>query len=313
MNRKESALDQIAILAAAHGITADEIAARLATRSDQPRRGTLVAQLFGYLGGAFVFSGTGLLISFIWNDVSSAQRVILTFGTGLVAFVLAIVCARDPRFERASTPLFLVSASLQPFGLFVFLDEYLPPTGNATLAAMAVFGTLALQHGLIFASLKRSSVLFLGLAFVMLFLGAALEHVDVDEDVTAAVLGSVALGMATVVARTPWVTIVPFWYFVGGGLLLGGWWAIFEDTIFDFSTLGLSVALVALSIRAASRTLLFVSVVGLLAYLSYFAYEYFADVIGWPITLIGLGLLMIGVGGWAMKLGRTIQAPSPSS
>ena len=49
------------------------------------------------------------------------------------------------------------------------------------------------------------------------------------------------------------------------------------------------VGLIALSIRVASRALLFVSVVGLLAYLSYFAYEYFADVVGWPIALILAG------------------------
>ena len=45
--------------------------------------------LAAYVGGAFVFSGVALLISFIWDDVGSAQRVILTFATGVAALVVS--------------------------------------------------------------------------------------------------------------------------------------------------------------------------------------------------------------------------------
>jgi hypothetical protein len=311
VSAKDAALEQIAALTAAHGITVEEIDEYLQRRPRAARGGGLVAQLLAYLGGAFVFSGIGLLISFIWDDIGSAQRVILTFGTGLAAMILGMVSVRDVRFERAAAPLFLVAAFLQPFGLFVFLDEYMPQAGNPVVAAMAVFGTLAIQHALIFEVLRRSTLLFLGTTFGVAFLSSTLEFLDVDGEVAAVIVGLVALGAAWLVAQTSHVAVAPPWYFVGGGLLIGGWWAWFEGTAIDLSTLGLCVALVAVSIRAASRTLLFVSVVGLLAYLSYFAYEYFADVVGWPIALIVLGLAMIGIGGWAMKLGRTlIGAPS---
>ena len=178
MTEKETALEQIATLSATHGITRRRDR-RLSPRSDPTRRADrgFAARLLSYLGGAFVFSGIGLLISFVWDDVGSAQRVILTFGTGLSALVLAIACARDRRFERAAEPLFLVSAFMQPFGLFVFLDEYMPPTGRPALAAVAVFGTLALQHGLVFKVLARSSLLFLGLVFVTGCLAAVFDLV----------------------------------------------------------------------------------------------------------------------------------------
>ena len=109
MNGKEAALEQIAALTTAHGITVDEIKARLAQRdgSDGAPRGFL-AQLLSYLGGAFVFSGISLLISFVWDDIGSAQRVVLTFGPGLAALLLGMLCVRDARFDRAATPLFLV-------------------------------------------------------------------------------------------------------------------------------------------------------------------------------------------------------------
>ena len=123
----------------------------------------------------------------------------------------------------------------------------------------------------------------------------------------AVIVGLALLVIASGVGLTTYASVTPVWYFLGGASLLGGWWAWSEGTPFDLTTLGLCVGLIALSIRMASRALLFVSAVGLLAYLSYFAYEYFADVVGWPIALIALGLAMLGVGGWVMKLSRRIQ------
>lgn len=307
MISKEAALDEIAALTAAHNITVKEIQARLAHDDDGETPRGFVAQLLSYLGGAFVFSGVSLLISFIWDDVGSSQRVILTFGSGLAAFILGIVCGRDERFRRAATPLFLLSACLQPFGLVVFLEEYVPPTGNPDTAILAIGGTLAVQQGLAFGVLRRSSLLFFAIAFGAIALTAALRLLDVDEKLMALVVGLVLLAIASRVSQTPHAPVTPFYYFLGGTLLLGGWWALCEGTALDLSTLGVSVGLIALSIRMASRTLLFVSAVGLLAYLSYFAYEYFADVVGWPIALIALGLAMLGVGGWVMKLSRRIQ------
>ncbi|MEE8084940.1 MAG: hypothetical protein V3T46_06960, partial [Alphaproteobacteria bacterium] len=52
------------------------------------------------------------------------------------------------------------------------------------------------------------------------------------------------------------------------------------------------------------RAMLVVAVFGLIGYLSYFTYQYFANVIGWPVALIVMGLVMIGVSAYAFKLGR---------
>lgn len=306
MTGKEAALEQIAALTTAHGISVGEIQARLARDEPPTKQRSFVAQLLSYLGGAFVFSGISLLISFIWHDIGSAQRVILTFGSGLAALVLGVVCGQDTRFARAATPLFLVAACLQPFGLVVFLQEYLPPSGHPERAVLAIAGTLAVQQGLAFWALRRSSLLFFGIGFAAIALTAFLQLVDVADEPLAIAVGLAVLGTASVVSRTAHAPVTPFWYFVGSASLLGGWWVLWEGTALDLSTLGLSVALIALSIRTGSRTLLFVAAVGLLGYLSYFAYEYFADVVGWPIALILLGLAMLGVGGWVMKLSRRI-------
>ena len=114
------------------------------------------------------------------------------------------------------------------------------------------------------------------------------------------------LSLSWAVGKTRHRAITLLWYFVGGVTLLSAWWALFEGSWFDLSYLGINAFLVYFSIAAASRTLLFVSVLGLLGYLGYFAEEYFADVVGWPICLIILGLAMMGLSAYAVRLGRKI-------
>lgn len=308
MSDKSEALAEIATLAEKHSIAPEEITAYLADARSPEKDQTVLGKLLSYIGGALVFSGIGLLISFLWDDIGSVERVILTFGVGLAAFVLATLCARDPRFEKAATPIFLVSALMQPTGLFVFLYEYLPPADDPELAATLVFGVMALQQGLAFWALKRTSLLFFTLIFWISCMGMAMVWLDWDEEIIGIILGISMLCVSWAIGKASHRAIMPFWSFVGGATVLASWWAQFEGTALDLTFVGLDGFLIYLSIRAGNRSLLFVSVLSLLAYMSYFAWEYFADVIGWPIALILLGLVMIGITGWAVKLGRNLPA-----
>lgn len=305
---KDTALNEIAALAATHSISAEEIAVRLGqvqARTSE-RQGSILKQLLGYTGGIFIFSGIGLLFGMIWEDIAPSQRVILTLGTGLAAYVLAWVCHRDERYDRAATPLFLISALLQPAGLFIFLYEYMPSSGAPELAALMVFSVMTAQQGLTFWSLQRTSLLFLSFLFWTAALASAMEWLDFDGRTAAMIVGVSTLCLSRAADKTRHRGIAPVWYFFGGAILLCGFWAWVEGTPLDLAYLGLNGFMVFLSIRVASRTLLFVSVIGLFGYLSYFTYEYFADVTGWPIALIVMGLAMIGLSALAVRLGKRI-------
>ena len=303
---RETALAQIVSLAEQHGIAADEIAKHMAVVQAPARQVGIVKTLLGYTGGTFIFAGIGLLVSMVWDDIGAGQRVVITLGTGLVTFVIAMVCHKDSRYEKAVTPLFLVAALMQPTGLFVFLDEFVPKTGDPALAVLIVFATVAIQKGLAFVQLRRASLLFLTLIFWLAFLGTTLEWLDVDVEYVAIIVGFSALFLTYWANLHGYHAITPFWYFVGGGIFLGGSFAAVEGGSLEIVYLGINGFFVFLSIRLASRALLFVSVAGLICYLSYFTYEYFADVIGWPIAMIVMGLIMIGVSAYALRLGRSI-------
>ena len=114
MTAKQNALLEIAAIASQHDLTPAEILAELAP-SDTPSgddESSILTRLFGYLGGIFVFAGLTVFIAMQWDGMNSAARIIVTLGSGTAAFVMAILGARDERFDKAATPLFLLATLL---------------------------------------------------------------------------------------------------------------------------------------------------------------------------------------------------------
>ncbi|MCB1556188.1 MAG: DUF2157 domain-containing protein, partial [Alphaproteobacteria bacterium] len=259
LSGKEKALADIAVLAQKHDITLDEIGACLTRRALQNKSGKWVTRLLAYLGAALVFGGLALFMTMIWDDLNSPARVIITYGPGLVAFILGIMVLKDPRFEKASTPLFLKSAVLLPTGMFVFLHEY--ADGDDTqLAAMIVFGLLAFQFLGAFFTLKRTSLLFFGYLFWNSALGLFMDRLHVPEEFLGIGLGLSIMTTAWCIDRTRHRATAPFWYFMGSSGFL---WAVFDllegVRLFDICYLPVAITIMMLSTRIHSRTLLLVS------------------------------------------------------
>lgn len=315
---REQVLETIAALARAHALDASEVAAYL-RRQPGPvsAHGTagwnasIVNRLFHYLGGTFIFAGIGLLMALLWDDIGSAQRVILTLGVGVAAFTLGLFTARDPRYEKAATPLFLMANLLQPTGLFVFLDAYIPPSGNVTTAIIAVFSIMALQQALAYATLGRTTLLFFAFLFFYAALGPWMGRLSVDDDVIGIAFGLSMLCLAYWAERKGHGSIAPFWNFLGTGFFLAGAYQFLGQTPL-VPYLALNAFMIYLSLRLSSRAMLFVSVAALLSYLSWYTSTYFMDVVGWPIALIVLGFLFLAIGGVAVRLARRISAQARS-
>jgi hypothetical protein len=305
---REAALDTIAALAEKHGLTVEDIAGRMAGRAVTERRqSNILKQLLGYIGGTFVFAGLGLYTSEIWPDIGSLQRVLITLGTGVVAFILAFMCLRDTRYDKAATPFFLLAALLQTTGLFVFLHEYMPPSDNAELAVLSIFSIMGLQQVIVFAATRRTSLAFLSIFFWLASLSIGLDHLHLPGHFITLVCGISLLCISWAADKSPHRAMTPILYFIAGNLVLSACWDIFDNTALDSLNLAASAFMIYLSIRVASRTLLTVSVLSLLAWLCDFTYEHFAHTTAWPLALIVMGLIMIGLSSYAIKLGNQIK------
>lgn len=308
-SEREQALSRIVALAGAHAITLDEIGARLIKTDTPDRTGKWLLRVLGYTGGALIFGGLALLTEMLWENLESAARVLITYGSGLIAFLLGLTTLKDARFASAGTPLFLMSAALLPTGMFVFLKEY-GSGGDPQLAAMVVFGIMAMQFLGSFLPFRRTGLLFFGFLFWNAALGILMERAEVPGEAIGIGLGLSIMAAAWRMDMTPHRSIAPFWYSIGSVGLLWSVFDVVESTPFDVAFLFFAAGMMYLSVRMYSRSLLIISTGALLGFLGYYTAEYFADVTGWPIALIIMGFMLVGVSAYAVKLDRKIRYKS---
>lgn len=313
---RAQALHDIATLANRHGLSLQDIADAMgngATAHDGSRARGLLVRVLGYVGGTFVFAGVCVFIALQWDTMTSAGRVVITLGSGVAAFILAVLAQRDARFEKATTALFLIATALEPTGLFVLFDEY-GAGGDWRWAVLIVCGTMAAQFGAVFVPLARSTLLLVSVAFAVFFAWTAFDLLDVDGEVIALVVGTSLVLSATGVDRTRHRTITPAWYLVGATAALAGLFELVERSPIELVFLLTAAGVVYLSVAVRSRTLLLVATLAILAYTGWFTNEHFADSVGWPIALVAFGLFLIGLSAMALRIDRTyLRSGSPAS
>ena len=75
-----------------------------------------------------------------------------------------------------------------------------------------------------------------------------------------------------------------------------------QASLIELSFLLVACGGVYLSAYIRSRTLLTISTLAILAYVSYFTSEHFLDSMGWPFMLMLLGLFMIAIASIAVRI-----------
>jgi len=303
MSLKDDALQDIVALAQHNQITLAEIAQALDASSVPPNvaPASVLSKLFGYVGGIFVFAGIGVFISMYWDDFGSASRVIITLGSGLVAFVMGLVCLSDQKYERAVTPLFLMASLLQPTGIMVMLQEY-SSGGDVRHGLLFMAAYMLMQQGATFWAKQRTVLAFSAVLFGCIFFANLFDIWGVDEKLIGIVVGSSLLCIAYAMQQSKHMAIAAFWYFVGAVLLL---WSIFEsveNSLLEPVYLGATAFIIFLSTYVRSRTLLLVGTLAMLLYIGYYTAEHFANTVGWPIALVIIGIALIGLSALAVRL-----------
>lgn len=303
MSLKEDALQDIIALAKHNQITLDEIAEAFnlaKIQSDKPST-SILSKLFGYIGGIFVFAGIAVFISMYWDDFGSAARVIVTLGTGLIAFVMALVCLTDTKYERAATPLFLMASLLQPTGILVMLHEY-SSGGDARHGLLFMAAYMLIQQGSAFWAKGRTVLAFSAILFGCIFFANLFDILDINEKLIGVVIGTSLLFIAYALNQSKHIAIAAFWYFIGSLVQL---WSVFETvkhSTLEPLYLGVCALMIFISTYVRSRTLLLVGTLAMLFYIGYYTAKHFANTVGWPIALVLIGIALIALSSLAVKL-----------
>jgi hypothetical protein len=303
MMSREDALKQIVALATEHKVSVRQFANAMLTEEEKRNSYAPAKRLFAYLSGICLFSGIGAYINMFWHEMNSFERIIITLGSGCSLYIMALVSMRDSRYARAASPMFIMSAVLQATGLFVMLAEW-DLMRDANYAALFVFGVMLVQQGATFYATKSPTLLFFTLGYGALFFATAFDLLGMSEKLNGIIIGLSLLSLAYGINKIRYTSMSSFWYLSGSLLFLGYSFDMLRDSPLEVLYLGIACLMVYLSVLSHSRILMTVSVGAMLSYIAYFTIQNFVDSIGWPITLILLGLFFSAISAEAWKLNR---------
>ncbi len=271
------------------------------------------------IGAAIVLLGIVFFVGQLWDDMGSFGRIFVTFILGVVLVGTGSLLHQKQERVSLGNVFHAMGSILLLGGSFVVVDEM----GLDVTAGVAtfLFGALFVFHVLL--ALYHKSVLhsFFSVAYGTSFLyaliefilpGYAYEHDAVYVYLTMLFGGSYLL-LSRALRYTWNVALVGLLNFFGTLGFMGamanrawegsGFWEVFYF-LFLFGG-------VYLSIYLKSRAVLVVSVLFLIAHIIYITSNYFADSLGWPISLVFLGMVILGLAYFSVNLNKKyLQAGS---
>lgn len=223
-------------------------------------------------------------------------------AVGIGYLVLTLHFYRKNIYKEVSL-FFLVVGSLLFFGGAVDITLY------SYFAPLAF--TLALGF-IIFSRLVSRTVLYtLGILFMLISIYAGLSFVqeglpiDISSGFALTTFGC-SLFLTSLWLRKSNDNISFLWFLLSAGLVYSGIISIIFDTPIEILFLLFSLMGAYLALVIKNRTILAVSIINFIGYISYFSEKHFADIISWPVLLIALGFLLIGAGRIYIKLSQKL-------
>ena len=95
-------------------------------------------------------------------------------------------------------------------------------------------------------------------------------------------------------------------YFFGSIMLYGGLFDLVRNTPVELAYLAVTASMLYACVVLQSRALLFTTVIAMLGYIGYYSAKHFANSLGWPITLVLMGIAFLAVGVIALKVRQRI-------
>jgi len=322
-------------------------------------KGDIAKTLFAYLGAIFILAGIGTYVGMFWDSMGSAMRIFVTLGVGYVLLIVLISALHEGKFPRLILPLTLASVLMMTSGWFVLIHELFPRGNDWRIAALFVFGVMALHQGALFARYRRTVLAFTALFFVYSFLDVGLDLLGIPREYIAIVLGASLFMVATAIEKTDhriltepallvgiiWLNMGVFelialasstsWaslivglcvifaaygmhradryprlsglgYFIGSIMAYGGLFDLVQDSAIELLYFAVTASALYACVVLQSRALLLTTVIAMLSYIGYFSEKHFANSLGWPLTLVLMGIAFLGVGAIAIKVKKRI-------
>ena len=95
-------------------------------------------------------------------------------------------------------------------------------------------------------------------------------------------------------------------YFAGSIMAYAGLFDLVRDTPMELLYLAAAASMLYVCVVLQTRALLFTTVIAMLGFIGYYTAKHFANSLGWPVTLVLMGVAFLGVGTLAIRVKRRI-------
>lgn len=264
-----------------------------------------VTKMLYVLGAAIVIIGIVIFVAQIWDGIGSFGRISVTLGLGLLIAAIGSVLLKQKPGDDIGPIFHFIGGMLIPGGAVVTLFE-LGVDGDWAFAI--TFGVIFAFYLLLNVTHKHAILTFFaianGTAAIYLVLNALSGGPfkgwfgigDIYQYLTMAIGASYLL--LAHAFRSGWNKhLIRALHFFGiTGFLGAAFWQVFDSVPWQLLYFLIVLGGLFLAVYMRSRSILVMSTLFLIAHVSYITSEYFADSIGWPISLIILGFVFIGLG-----------------
>lgn len=270
-----------------------------------------------YIGGGIVFLGLIFFIEQLWSGFNTFMRIFITLGAGLASYIMGVLFNQQHRLGAAGPAFFMISALLIPGGIMVSLDEYNIRLDENKIQNF-ISGLLFITYLLSYVVFKRAVLLaftfFFGTWFYFAITFTLLNNAIILPEwrigyYLFATLGLSYLFIAFSYKKTDKQALVKILYLLGinfflGSLLALTGWKPSQDVLWEILFPGIVFGGLYLSAVIHSRIILTFCAFYLAIYIIKITVEYFSDGLGWPITLILCGFMLMGMGYGVIHLKR---------
>lgn len=316
---KQELLAQVSQLASTKTISKKELLDAYEKGLGGSLRHFSLSHILYYVGGFIVLLGIGVLLWQNWDSLSVATRILVTFGTSIAAYVVAVLLSRYDHLDEVSQAFHIISAFTLPVGLFIIFDNAglqidTPATQSlvSAILLLAYLASLWVFHRNIFIVFSVLAATWLYYSFASFltedYQGGLLTISEFYEYLTL-IAGAAWVALGYSFAQTAkrgmsdWLYGLGTAGFLGAAMALGGW-APEQNSFWEVIFPGIAFGAIFLSIYLKSRVLLVLSVLYLMAYILKLTSEYFSENLGWALALVIVGFVLIGLGYGAFWLNK---------
>lgn len=309
-----------------NGVITEAELRELIIEAESAESGSIAAWLsraFYYLGGGVVFLGLVFLAAEQWDELAIAGRIALTLGAGVGALVAGILSSGHPKLGAAGPAFLLLSALLLPLGLAVTWHElgenWLALSEQVKISAILTVIYIPLYGWFRQTLLGAAALVFATWLFFALTNWLAVDawYLDANEFNAYRVMGIglsyLLIGYWMAGSKNPfgWARVMN----LGAAVILGAAFSIIakesgQHIAWELFYPFLIYAFVHLSGLLQERSLLWISALALGAYLTRLTMEYFSDSLGWALSLVIIGFILMTIAYFTLRYSRRLDSPS---